>query len=70
MGAPPAPPITLPSWPMISDLLASSAASVPPAAPTSGSDLTLASSEAGTVALPLVEPSTISLPEMTASVSA
>ena len=55
---------------MISDLLASSAASVPPAAPTSGSDLTLASSEAGTVALPLVEPSTISLPEMTASVSA
>ena len=32
VGAPPAPPITLPSWPMISDLLASSAAIVPPAA--------------------------------------
>ena len=53
---------------MISDLLDSSAAIVPPAALTSGSSRTCASSEAGTVALPLVEPATISSPEMTASV--
>jgi hypothetical protein len=55
---------------MISDLLASSPANVPPAASTCGSSRTRSSSAAGTVALPLKEPSTSCLPPITASVSA
>ena len=53
---------------MISDLFSSLRPIVPPAALTSGRALTFVSSDSGTVALPLVEPLTISLPPMTASV--
>ena len=53
---------------MTSDLLESSTAIVPPALFTSSSERTLLSSDSGTVAVPLVEPLTICLPETTASV--
>jgi hypothetical protein len=68
VGAPPAPPITLPSRPTISDLLDASAAIVPAAASTPSRPRTFSSSDADTVAVPLPEPWTISLPEITASV--
>ena len=64
----PSPPRALPSRPKISAWLDAIGAIVPPAAATSGSARTLASSDAGTVAAPLWEPLTISLPAITASV--
>ena len=53
---------------MMSAALASSGVTRPPAASTSGSASTLATSAAGIVTCPLVESLTISLVEMTASV--
>ena len=67
LGASPE-PSALPSRPRILASLDSIGASVPPAEATSGSARTFASRGSGTVAAPLVEPLTISLPAMTASV--
>ena len=67
LGASPE-PSSLPSRPRILASLDSIGASVPPAEATSGSARTFASRDSGTVAAPLVEPLTISLPAMTASV--
>ena len=64
----PSEPMALPSRPKISALLDGIGAIVPPAAATSGSFCTLVSSDSGTVAAPLWEPLTISLPAITASV--
>ena len=61
-------PTGLPSRPKISALFDATGAIVPPAAATSGSARTCASSDAGTAAAPLWEPLTISLPAITASV--